>query len=68
MIEPKLPHAIVGSILTWAAAVWAFMETHMTMIAGTCAVVASLYTISAARQTAKLRKMQQRQFEEENDL
>lgn len=67
MEKDRLTHAIIGSIVSWGLTVWTFVETHAALIAATFAIIASCYTISAARQTAKLRKLQQQKLLEDDE-
>lgn len=63
MSENKLAHSVFGAALSWLLAAVAWTEQHMALLAGLAAVVASIYTIRAARATAALRRAQKRQVE-----
>jgi hypothetical protein len=67
-MDDKLPESILGACVTWLlmAAAWVF--THLNYVAWGFAILASIMTIRAARETIKLRKEQRRRLQEEDEL
>lgn len=59
MESNKLPHSIAGAIASWALTVLAWSMTHVGLLCGVLAGIASIYSIRASRETIKYRKKQQ---------
>lgn len=59
MPDDKLPESITGAVLSWILAAAAWTLDHINYLAVGFAVVASIYSIRAARETIKLRKIEQ---------
>lgn len=55
----KLPQSILGTIAGWILTLIAWFGAHLGLIAGVLAVVSTIYSICASRETIKLRKKQQ---------
>jgi hypothetical protein len=60
MEENKLPHSIMGAVITWILTLVAWLAAHAGLICAGLAAIASFYSIRASRETIALRKKQQR--------
>ncbi len=60
MEENKLPQSIFGALISWVLTIIAWTVDHVGFICGFFAVLASIYSIKASRETVKLRQKQQR--------
>jgi uncharacterized membrane protein len=68
MEENRLPQSIIGAVISWILTAMVFLVAHIGAICGVFAILASLYSIKASRETTKLRKKQQKQLDEETEL
>ena len=60
--QNKLPHSIIGALLSWALTALVWCGTHIGVICGLLAGIASLYSIRASRETIKYRRKQVEQL------
>ena len=60
MREPRLLAASMSALASWILTGLAWMETHVAVLAAGCAIVASVYSCIAARETIKLRRAQRK--------
>lgn len=61
----RLHNSVAGAGLSWVLTLLAWLEAHVAPVAGGFAVLASIYTIQAARETIKLRRTQRKKIEQE---
>lgn len=68
MENHRLAPAIIGTITTWLATVWAAFKANSAAIAAFFAVLASLFTIWSAIQSGRLARAKRQRIERESKL
>lgn len=58
----KLPHSWAATLVTWFAAVFAWVINHPSIILFILSAIATIYSTLASRATLKLRKKQSEQL------
>jgi hypothetical protein len=67
MEQSKLPHSIAGALISWFLTILIWCGTHIGLLCGILAGIASIYSIRASRETIDFRRKQKRALTQLNE-